>query len=193
MKEDALSPDESLELITTMINKAKANFAQRGSFYFLLWGVVIALSNLGHYVLMAFTSYPHPYIVWLSIIPATIVTTWYSRKKQHNSLKAHGIDRIYGQLWWAIFVSIICVLIFMDKIGYQSTPIILLLASIGTYVSGQTLRFRPLVWGGLLIFICAIVCFLIPQTEQFLVASVAMVLGYLVPGFMLKKQENARL
>ena len=49
MDEQNISPEESLQIITGMIGKAKSNFARGGSFYFLLWGSVIALADFGHF------------------------------------------------------------------------------------------------------------------------------------------------
>ncbi len=190
MNDKTLSPEESLELITKMITKAKSNFAGGGSFYFLLWGSVVTIANLGHYAFLQFTDYPHPYIVWLLILPAAIWSTWYGFKK-HGKMKGNGtIDHIYGQLWWAIFLCIVVTLFFMETIDYQSTPLILMFAALGTYVTGQILRFRPLILGGIVLFAGAIIAFLLPRPEQHLLSGLAMILGYLVPGFILKKREG---
>ncbi|CAN0604135.1 unnamed protein product, partial [Ectocarpus sp. 12 AP-2014] len=61
--EKTMTHQESLELITKMIQITKVNI-KGGSFYFLLWGWVVVLANLGQYLIGELTSYPHPYIIW---------------------------------------------------------------------------------------------------------------------------------
>lgn len=190
MDKQTISPEESLQIITGMIGKAKSNFAHGGSFYFLLWGSVIALADFGHFVLMKFTDYSYPHIVWLSVIPAVIITILYSiRKGKRRTAMPSSFDRIYGKLWWAIFICILIVLAFMSNLNYQTTPVILLFSAVGTYVTGEVLRFRPLILGGLGLALCAVVAFSVPVEYQFLIAGIGMCLGYIVPGFMLKKGE----
>lgn len=190
MDEQNISPEESLQIITGMIGKAKSNFARGGSFYFLLWGSFIALADFGHFGLMKFTDYNHPYIVWLLVIPAVIITIVYSiRKAGKRRVVPSSFDRIYGKLWWAIFVCILMVLAFMSNLNYQTTPVILLFSAVGTYVTGEVLRFRPLIFGGVGLAICATIAFLVPIDFQYLVAGIGMCLGYIVPGIMLKKGE----
>ena len=190
MEEKNISPEESLEIITGMISTAKSNFAKGGSFYFLLWGGIIACANFGHYILGVHTSYPHPYVVWLLVIPAVIITILYSVKRKRSSSVISSFDRLYGQLWWAVFVGIIVVLAFMPNLNYNTTPIILLFSAIGTYITGQILRFKPLIFGGITLALMAIVAFMLEVPDQFLLAGFAMLAGYVVPGFMLKREER---
>lgn len=188
MDEQNISPEESLQIITGMIGKAKSNFARGGSFYFILWGSIIALADFGHFGLMKFTDYSYPYIVWLLVIPAVIITIIYSIKMGNKRIvMPSSFDRIYGKLWWAIFVCIVMVLAFMSNLNYQTTPVILLFSAVGTYVTGEVLRFKPLIFGGFCLAACAAVAFMVPIDYQYLIAGIGMCLGYLVPGFMLKK------
>ncbi len=190
MDERDISPEESLQIITGMIGKAKSNFARGGSFYFLLWGSVIAFADFGHFGLLKFTNYSYPYIVWLLVIPAVIITIVYSiRKAGKRTVTPSSFDRIYGKLWWAIFVCILMVLAFMSNLNYQTTPVILLFSAIGTYVTGEVLRFRPLILGGIGLALCAIGAFLVPIDFQYLIAGIGMCLGYIVPGIMLKNDK----
>jgi hypothetical protein len=55
-----------------MIQEAKGNMRRNG-FYFLLWGWVIVVANLGMYVLQKF-DVPYPYAMWLITIPAWIIS-----------------------------------------------------------------------------------------------------------------------
>ena len=190
MEDKTISPEESLQLITGMIQTAKSNFAKGGSFYFLLWGGVIAAANFGHFILGALVEYPYPYVVWLVIIPAVIITIVYSIRVKRSSPVKSSFDRIYGQLWWTVFVAIMIVLIFMSELNYNTTPVILLFSAIGTYITGQILRFKPLIAGGVSLFAMAIVAFMLDVQYQFLLAGFAMLAGYIIPGILLKREER---
>lgn len=190
MDDQQISPEESLKIITGMIGKAKSNFASGGSFYFLLWGSIIALANFGHFGLMRFTDYSHPYVVWLLVIPAVIITIIYAiREGNKRTVAPSSFDRIYGKLWWAIFVCILMLLAFMSNLNYQTTPVILLFSAVGTYVTGEVLRFRPLIFGGFALAVCAAVAFMVPIDFQYLIAGIAVCVGYIIPGYLLKKGE----
>ena len=69
-----LTARESLDLIAAMIRQAKGN-VQRNNFYFLLWGWVVVLANLGMYTLQI-VKYEHPYVVWVITIPAWTFTLY---------------------------------------------------------------------------------------------------------------------
>ncbi len=188
--EKEITGKESLEIITKMISEAKRNVAKGGSFYFLLWGFVVSIANLGHYILGKYTDYPTPYFVWLVTIPAVLVTVIHSYR-QGKSARVHGpLDKLHGHIWIAAFVGILMALIFMNKIAYHHNPIILLIAGSSTYLTGILLKFRPLIIGGICLWVMSVICYFLPVIDQYLAGCVGIIIGYIIPGFMLKKAES---
>jgi hypothetical protein len=61
--EKMMSSEESLRIITEMINKTKVNIRQ-SSFHLLFWGWLIFACSVSEYLLMKFTGLTHPYYVW---------------------------------------------------------------------------------------------------------------------------------
>jgi hypothetical protein len=59
-------------------------------------------------------------------------------------------------------------------------------AAIGTTVSGLAMKFRPLVRGGILFFAAAVAGVYMPDSYLPLLTGLAMVGGYLIPGYLLK-------
>jgi hypothetical protein len=55
-----------------------------------------------------------------------------------------------------------------------------------SFISGMTIRFAPLIAGGILFTVVSIVSVFVPGLTQRLLVLVSTVLGYLVPGYMLK-------
>lgn len=190
MEDKEISKEESLELITEMIGQAKRNFAKGGSFYFLLWGWVVLFANLGHY-LLAYFGYQHPYIVWMAIIPAGIASMVYgARVDRRVKVKSH-LDRMYGYIWLGVFICVLIIIYFMKDLNFNVNAVILSFAGLGTFLSGLMLRFSPLVLGGIALWISSIVAFHFSTSDQYLVGAVGILAGYLIPGYLLKRAENA--
>lgn len=180
-----LTPQQSLDMITALINQAQGKM-RKNSFYFLLWGWTVALANFGMYGLMRFTDYAHPYIVWTLTIPAWIITMIYGSRQDKQAAVSTHLDKINMWLWICYGITILPVVFFMSKINYNLNPIILTITAVPTFLTGIMLRFRPLLYGGINFWIFGIICFLVDNQTQYLVGGFAILLGYLVPGYLLK-------
>ncbi|HYG18365.1 MAG TPA: hypothetical protein VD816_05520 [Ohtaekwangia sp.] len=187
METEKLTARESLDIITAMIEKAKGN-VQRNAFYFLLWGWVIVLANLGMYTLLR-VGYERPALVWLITIPAWIYSIYYGYRREKSRATTTHFDRISTGLWLSFGVCIFTLVFFGYKINFQLNPVILLITAVPTFVSGIIIRFKPLMIGGVAFWAFGIVNFLVPMDLQFLFGAMAIVCGYLVPGYMLKNKE----
>ncbi len=190
--EKELSNKESIAIITSMISKAKRHAAGDGSFQLLLWGWVVAICNFGHFILIKI-GYGMPYIVWLLILPAVVISIWYSIKNRQKALVKTAYDEILSSIWISIFVGMLITLSFMPVINFQQNPIILILAGIGVILTGVVVRVNQIFYGGVLLMAASVIAFFLPVTEQYLVAGVAMILGYLVPGYYLKNTYRERV
>lgn len=100
------------------------------------------------------------------------------------------IDRVYGMVWLAAGVGIIITLIMMQKVGYNHNGIILIIAGMGMFVTGSLLRFKPVMLGSFLLWTAAIISFNLPIMLQYPLSGTAILLGYLVPGYLLKRAER---
>ena len=185
-----MTHQQSIEIITEMIGNAKKNLARGGSFYFLLWGMVVAAANFIIFYLINFTSVSQWYYVWFITIPAILATILYSRKQAMMASVKGPIDHLYGQIWIGVFIAMVITLVFMKEINYAINPIMLIYSGIGTYITGKLSRFQPLTVGAVVLWISSIILFLIPVHQQFLVAGIGILAGYVIPGLMLRKQER---
>ncbi|MEQ9412223.1 MAG: hypothetical protein RIF39_00260, partial [Cyclobacteriaceae bacterium] len=84
---DNLSPDQSLDIIQSMISQAQGNI-RKNSFYFILWGWVAVFANCGMYVMIKFTTIPNPQWIWLITIPAWIVSYIYGKRQGKKERKS---------------------------------------------------------------------------------------------------------
>lgn len=187
-KNETLTPQESLDVITSMISQAKGNI-RKSSFFFLLWGWTIAIANLGVFVLIKFTTVEDPFLVFIITIPSAIISVVYGIRMENRVTAPTLIDNINKWLWTGFGITCFIFALFGNRIGWQINPVIITMCAAPTFVSGIMLRFKPLMYGGIAFWVLGIVSFLVPMEMQFLLASVAVTLGYLVPGYMLKKSE----
>ena len=184
-----LTPQQSLELITTMINQAKGN-VQRSSFYFLLWGWTIFIANLGVYVLLNFSSVSNPFLMFGLTLPAAIISAIHGASRNKQAVAPTHLDKIHNWLWIGYGVTCVILVVFGKQTNWQINPIIITLTAAPTFISGVLLRFKPLLAGGIAFWIFGIGSFLAPLEFQFLLGALAIALGYLIPGYLLKKSGS---
>lgn len=185
MKTEApMTAQESLDLITSMIQEAKGNIRRNG-FHFMLWGWVVVIANLGMFVLEQL-DVPYPYAIWVITIPAWVISLVKGYRQGQEERSTSHLDRITMWLWISFGITIFTLVAFGYRINFQLNPVILLVTAIPTFLSGIMIRFKPLVIGGISFWVFGIVSFLVPTETQPLIGAVAIICGYLVPGHLLQ-------
>ncbi len=181
------SPQQSLELITSMINGTRGKI-QSNRFYFLLWGWVITLCNLGMYYFMKYSNQPQyaPWI-WTLTIPTWVISMVHGARQDRNAGVITHLDRILMWLWIGLGISIQPAWIFGAQANWLVNAIILMPIGLATFLSGIIIRFKPLVAGGIICWVASILCCLSGPVEQYLIGALAVITGHLIPGYLLKK------
>ena len=187
-EDQILTTQQSLDIITKMIQQAHGN-VKRSSVYLILWGVVIALANLGMFVLM-WMEYPMPYLVWLITLPAWFITIYISYRHGKHAVVSSHFDRINSILWYSYGIIIFTIIVFGYKINFQLNPLILMVSAIPAFVSATIIKFRPLAIGGVLFWVFGILCFLVGGPWQYLIGAIAVISGHLIPGLMLRNNRD---
>lgn len=189
MTTDNLSAAESLQLIQDMIHKTRKNIS-RQSHYFLLWGWAAFLACLGQFILFQ-AHYEKHYLVWLVTIPCIFITIWFSMRDRKRAAVTTYIDASMGYLWTGTGTSFFILSIFFIKIGWQYCyPFYILLYGLGTFVSGRILKFPPLLIGGIINWILALVAVWMPFEYQSLFAAGALLTSYIIPGHLFRRIEK---
>ncbi|NOZ47815.1 MAG: hypothetical protein GXO79_13695 [Chlorobi bacterium] len=184
-----LDKEKSLDIITEMINRAKGNI-QSEYIFFLIWGWVIALASIAHFSIIKFTNYPHPEIAWSLIIVGIVLSGWHGYKIGKKTKVKTYADSVYSKVWLVFLINYFIILLFMKTLNYNITPVILLLAGGSTFLSGIVINFKPLIYGGILLWIAAVVSFIFSGEIQLLVSGISIMIGYLIPGYMLKSKNK---
>lgn len=190
--EENFSAQESLQLIQSMISKAKDNLG-KNNFYFLLWGWVTFLTIIAQFLLKVVFKWEYHYFVWLVVIPTMIVTIIYSSQKAKRSRIRTYIGESMSNLWIGIGISFF-VLSFIISNSQQgwffAYPFFILFYGLGTFVSGRILKFSPLVIGGIINWALAILCVYVDFDYQLLIAAAAILTSYIIPGHLLGIKKN---
>ena len=183
-------PDQkSLLLIEEMINKAKNHYSENG-FLYLFWGWLVFGVSLAHYLLLLI-DYPYPFLPWMLMPMGTIFTIIYiARTGSVKAVKTYA-DEIIGYVWIAFFVALMIVLIFMQRLQLSTYPLVMLLYGVPTFISGGILKHRPLIYGAVSCWALAIISFYQPFNVQLLLLALAVLLAYIIPGYLLKRKFNA--
>ena len=189
--EENFSPQQSLQLIESMIKKVRSDISEN-RFYFLLWGWYSFLAILGQFFLKVFVGYPHHYLVWLGVIPAAIFTIIRSNREDHTSYSTYVGDSM-KYLWMGIGISFsVLSFIITNSPGKWliAYPFFILFYGLGTFISGKFLKFKPLVIGGIFNWVLACVCVLLPYDYQLLTAAAAILTSYIIPGHILQPAKK---
>jgi len=184
-----LNPTESLGIISKAIGQTKENIKEQ-SFYYLMWGWIIALAAFMNYLLVTLTDFKANYLPWLILIPiGWILSISYSIKKERTKKYETYFEVFLKYLWIVIGLSFIVLVFISIQLETNPTSFVLLLAGIGTLVSGLTMKFKPLSIGGISLFFFAIISLYVSNSNTLLITSIAVVVGYLIPAYLLKKSE----
>jgi hypothetical protein len=187
--EKLMTGEESLKIISEMINKTKVNIRQ-GIFHLLFWGWLIFFCSLSAYLLDKFTDMANPWNVWLLVIPGAFVSFIYGYVKGKKSPFHTYADMLYMWTWIGFFVATVVLFIItsdrMESIG----PYILTLAGLPTFFSGFIIRFKPLILGAISFWVFALIAYFAGPSLGQLAVPAAMLTGYLIPGYMLKRKVN---
>ncbi len=190
MKEN-FSPQQSLQLIQSMIDKAKANISEN-RFYFLLWGWLTFIAILTQFLLKVVLQYKHHYLVWLCIFPTIIITIIRNRQRERHRYRTY-VGESMSYLWTGIGISFFVLSFIVSKSSdgwLYAYPFFILFYGLGTFVSGKILQFRPLVAGGIFNWLLAIVSIYVHFDYQLLIAAAAILTSYIIPGYLLQSKKT---
>lgn len=196
-KDTSFSHTESLALIESMINRATNRFNEDG-FLYLLWGWVVLLCSVAEFILLRI-QYEKHYLVWMVTWAAVIYQIFFMRRKQRKQVVRTYTDDIVKYVWLT-FVIIMFLAGFLigaiQGMEYYKMidPLFLVLYGMPTFLSGIILRFKPLVWGGIGCWLLSVLCTVIPVEFHLLLVSAAMIMAWIIPGYLLRlkfKQSNS--
>ncbi len=184
--ENDFSPEESIQLIRSMIEKTKHSISDK-SHYFLLWGWAVFIGSLLQYYLKVIIDYPKHYYAWYITPVALLIFIFFLVRDNKKEKVKTFIDDASRYLWTGIGFSFMALGFIFSKMGWQYCyPIYILLYGIGTYVSGALIKFKPLLIGGVFCFPLAVIAAYVAYDIQIIILAFAVLVSYIIPGYLLR-------
>lgn len=184
--EKQLTEIESIEVIQRMITTVK-NELEDSSFYYLLWGWLVFAASLSHYILWGM-EYSSPQIAWVLMPVGAIITVIYGMKQGKKQKVKSYIEDIMKYVLIAFLISLAVVLFMMWKLELSTYPMVMMIYAMWLFISGGAIKFKPLIFGGIVNWILGIISFFVTFKIQLLLLALAVLLGYIIPGHMLKSK-----
>jgi FtsH-binding integral membrane protein len=192
MNQENFSAQDSLQVIHSMIEKAKNQFSENGHLY-LLWGWVVFFCSLAQFILLKYVQYEKHYYVWMVTWLAVIYQLFYLRRQQKGQRVQTYTDKMMGYIWISFFILMVLIGFSIGEIGKENyykliSPVFLAMYGVPTFLCGIFLRFRPLVIGGIGCWVLSVIAHFIPADFQLLLLSAAMIIAWIIPGYSLQKK-----
>jgi hypothetical protein len=202
--EKQLTEKESLALITQMINKAKDSCHDTG-IAAIMWGGLIAICALVKLSELHF-GYRLPFDIYLLTIVAVIPQIFISIKsKKERKVKTYD-DAFMDTLWLGFGITIFLMIFitnalftamegYKDPAGHSAvitmyefiSPLFLLLYGMPTFVTGVSMKFKPMILGGILCWVCCIITIFTTVKIDLLLTAFSAVFAWLIPGIIMEK------
>jgi len=189
----SFSAEQSLQVIQSMIERAKQDVA-KNSFYFLLWGWLVFIAAILNFVLMKFTDVKQPYLVW-NLMWIGVVMSIIKGVKQS---KEERVKTYIGETmrYFGISTAIIyCGLPFIFgsyNLWHYSFPFYILIYTAACFFMGSIMQFPVLKWLGLLCLPIMIISVFISFEWQLLMLALAILIAYIIPGYVLSAREKTQ-
>lgn len=213
MEDKPLNTHESLQVISSMIAKAKGSHHDTG-IVSILWGTVIGLCSLATWSQLQF-NYKLPFDIWiltfLAVIPTVILSVKENKKRKVKTYDQTAMDAVWICFGVGIFLVVhannhvfqmVGDLKSMVEAGGQPRPTqsfleyyaayMLVLYGIPTIVTASIKNFKPMWVGGTICWISALV---VPYTNikvDMLLMALSAITAWFIPGIILYRKAQVR-
>lgn len=208
-EETKLSEKDSLALITTMLTKAKDSYHDTG-IGAMMWGAVVAVCTLVRFCEIHF-GFRLPFDIYLltlaALIPQVFITL---REKKERKVKSYD-DAYMDYIWLAFGIALVLLIHVINLVyhdwepvareyreltGHPSSfkfnefihPLFLILYGLPTFITGAACKFKPMLWGGLLCWVCSIIAVYTPLKIDLLLTAASAIAAWFIPGLIMEKE-----
>jgi hypothetical protein len=185
-QEKSFSSEESLQLITSMISKAKDEYYDTG-LSALLWGSLVIFCSLVTYANVYLHWHILGYVWWLmvlAIVPQILISVGEGKARRHKTRH----DDLIGGVWISYGIAIFLFSYLDSQMNIADDPAIYLtLFGIPTFATGYGRRFRPMIVGGLACWVFAVISLSVHNQNVLFLMAGGGLLAWFIPGLILRK------
>lgn len=209
MEEKKMSEQESLALITKMIHTAKNSFVDTGIGP-ILWGTVISICALVQTAQIHY-DFIFPFDIWLLALVAILPQIWISIQENKERKARSWTDQIITYVWMTFGIGVFITNFISSTYAQQIGPVLqeysrltgkstslyfwnygtsylLFLYGVPTVITAAAHRFRLMLVGGILCWVCSIIGVYTPIKIDFLMMAACAIASWLIPGIVLRKK-----
>ena len=178
-----------MQLITSMINKAKNQFSESGTLY-IMWGWLILICCLVQFVALYFFSNQNAYYIWYITWLAPLYQVIYLRQKKRSSKTRTYTGEMIGFVWLVFIICLaLIVFILIHLRAYNGiNSAVLVMYGMPTLLSGVILKFKPLKIGAIGCWLFAVLSTLMMYEFQLLLIAAAVIIAWIILGYLLKRK-----
>ncbi|MEO7312557.1 MAG: hypothetical protein ABIX01_19380 [Chitinophagaceae bacterium] len=218
--ETPMTEQESLALITSMIQKAKSHFHESGTGA-ILWGAVIGFCGIFSFV-QYYWNLKVPFDIWILVLVAIIPQVWLNiRDKKRKVVKSHS-ESATDTIWMVYAISIFALLFYINVVSnlpvrlnsnhvqvFQKdittgmispfqprvpspSSLLILLYAVPTLATGIGMKFKPMVIGAIICYGFFIASCFTSNTWDVLMNGLAAIFNWLIPGAILRNRYLKR-
>ncbi len=190
--ENNFSVDQSFKVIKETIEQARIKFEKSG-IVFIFWGLVIATISFGYYFLRKAGLEKAYLINWLYLVAALLTFVYFTVKYSKEKKSKNFLASLLGWMWLILNINIFVVAFGFHNLGFVSTFIIMLIISIGYFVSSVMLRSGILVIGALMMNLGAYFSLYLNNVDELLIymGVIALVCIFL-PGVLMELKARKK-
>ena len=190
MKNDEFTPKESFEVINEVISGAKARMSENG-FVYLFWGWLISICALSQFVLLQTGYADINYYPYFLVIPGAIYTAIHQARRHRSEGSPNYTSNIMAAIWITAGINmIIAGFIFAPVLQMSPVSYILIILALATVASGAALKFKPLIWGGIVCNLAGITAIFIGYAYHPLFVILGIGAADLIPGYILRNKSK---
>ena len=190
---EKITPEESLLLIAKTIEETKQRFKENGHII-ILWGAITFTVFLSQYVLVFLGLYKIFDIMWTCILfPLGGIYTfiYFRRKVEKKNIPMTIIGRLIGTMGWVFgFNLMILGFFFGHQLDKAAAPIFLILLALFIIMTGISIKFKPLIIGGIMLNLIGFGTFLVNTDYYGLSMMIGSVVGLIIPGILLNRANK---
>jgi hypothetical protein len=189
------NPEEGLKTIYAMIQSAKSRIGEN-YLYYLFWGYLVLIACIAEYALITLFRYNQHYLVWPVLMGlGVVISVFFNLRQSKRSTSKSLIGQVMIYLWGGWLVSFVILIVFanLGEAYAGILPLAMVMYGLGIFVSGGVVDFRPLIYGGILSWIAAVVSYFQPHSVQLLIMIGVVIVSYIVPGHLLRRISKDQL
>jgi hypothetical protein len=194
--EKELTEQESLRLITQMINQAK-DFYYESGLNALMWGFTNLICFTLAYFDAVMKNFNLPFSPFFLMAITFVVQLYYDRKEalQRKAMAATYLDDVHKYIWmsFGFAVLIFTIVAGIANVGYNTLPVLLLLFGMPTLISGCISKCSSMIIGAIICWVFSIIAFLHQGYYAYLLCAAGATAAWIIPGFILRSKFNEQL